>query len=84
MAIGVPRGRKALTTSAIFTSLATFFVVLRIYTRAFLVKQMGADDWSILVSLVTPQRTLKRPCCLLIRRVHRHLAGLSLGFLLEV
>ncbi|PLB55470.1 putative integral membrane protein [Aspergillus steynii IBT 23096] len=51
MAIGVPRGRQALTTSAVFTCLATLLVVIRIYTRAFLVKQMGADDWTILVSL---------------------------------
>ncbi|KAI9046230.1 putative integral membrane protein [Aspergillus affinis] len=51
MTIGVLRSRQALTTSAVFTSLATFFVVIRIYTRAFLVKQMGADDWTILVSL---------------------------------
>lgn len=53
MAIGVPRGRQALTTSAVFTCLATLFVAIRIYTRAFLVKQMGADDWTILVSLVS-------------------------------
>ncbi|EAU33640.1 conserved hypothetical protein [Aspergillus terreus NIH2624] len=52
MAIGTPRGQHALTVSAVFTSLATFFTILRIYTRAFIVKQMGADDWTILVSLV--------------------------------
>ncbi|KKK12119.1 hypothetical protein AOCH_002658 [Aspergillus ochraceoroseus] len=51
MAIGVPRGRQALVVSATFTSLATLITVVRVYTRAFLVKQMGADDWTILVSL---------------------------------
>ncbi|KAF7586683.1 hypothetical protein BBP40_008489 [Aspergillus hancockii] len=51
MAIGVPRGRHALTISIVFTCLSTLFSALRIFTRVFIVKQMGADDWTILVSL---------------------------------
>ncbi|KAL4932780.1 putative integral membrane protein [Aspergillus undulatus] len=51
MSIGVPRGQHALAVSAIFTSLATVFTLVRMYTRAFLVKQIGADDWTILISL---------------------------------
>ncbi|KAL4804535.1 hypothetical protein BDV18DRAFT_32516 [Aspergillus unguis] len=51
MAIGVPRGQHALAISAIFTSLATFLTGVRIYTRVFMVKQMGSDDWTILLSL---------------------------------
>ncbi|KAI9372901.1 hypothetical protein BJX61DRAFT_542266 [Aspergillus egyptiacus] len=51
MAIGVPRGRQALAVSAVFTCLATFLTAVRIYTRAFMVKQMGLDDWTIIVSL---------------------------------
>jgi len=46
------RGRSALAVSAVFTSLATFLVLIRIYTRAVMVKQMGADDYAIIVSLV--------------------------------
>ncbi|KAL4955291.1 hypothetical protein BDW69DRAFT_121600 [Aspergillus filifer] len=49
--IGVPRGRHALAVSTIFTSLATVFTAVRIYTKVFMVKQIGADDWTILVSL---------------------------------
>ncbi|KAF7590613.1 hypothetical protein BBP40_002608 [Aspergillus hancockii] len=51
MAIGVPRGRHALSVTIVFTCLATCVTAARIYTRVFLVKQMGADDWTILVSL---------------------------------
>ncbi|KAL5343792.1 hypothetical protein BJX70DRAFT_393840 [Aspergillus crustosus] len=51
MTIGVARGRHALTVSAVFTCLATLTAAVRIYTRVFMVKQMGADDWTILVSL---------------------------------
>lgn len=46
------RGHSALAVSAVFTSLATLLVMIRIYTRAILVKQMGADDYAILISLV--------------------------------
>ena len=52
MALGVPRGRHALAISAIFTCLATALAAIRIYTRAFMVKQMGSDDWTIIISLV--------------------------------
>ncbi|KAL4909009.1 hypothetical protein BDW74DRAFT_76273 [Aspergillus multicolor] len=52
MTLGVPRGRHALATSAIFTCLATALAAVRIYTRAFMVKQMGSDDWTIIISLV--------------------------------
>ncbi|KAJ5347277.1 hypothetical protein MYU51_004309 [Penicillium brevicompactum] len=49
--LSTPRGRQALAVSIVFTTLATFITAARIYTRAFLVKQMGADDYVILVSL---------------------------------
>lgn len=46
------RGRSVLAVSAAFTSVATLLVIIRIYTRAIMVKQMGSDDYAILVSLV--------------------------------
>lgn len=52
MTFGTPRGREALSLSIAFTTLATVFTIIRIYTRIFLVKQMGADDWAIIVALV--------------------------------
>ncbi|KAG2025781.1 hypothetical protein GB937_002503 [Aspergillus fischeri] len=51
MTFGTPRGREALSLSIAFTTLATVFTFIRIYTRTFLVKQMGADDWAIIVAL---------------------------------
>ncbi|KAL2821973.1 hypothetical protein BJX63DRAFT_427333 [Aspergillus granulosus] len=51
MAIGVARGREALAVSGVFTCLATLLTAVRIYTRAYMVKQVGADDWTILISL---------------------------------
>lgn len=50
--LSTPRGRSALAVSIVFTSLATALVLVRIYTRAVLVKQMGADDYAILIALV--------------------------------
>ncbi|KAJ5292972.1 uncharacterized protein N7443_008925 [Penicillium atrosanguineum] len=50
--LSTSRGQGALAVSAVFTSLATFVVLVRIYTRAFMVKQMGADDYAIMASLV--------------------------------
>lgn len=52
--LSTSRGRSALAVSAVFTSLATLLVLIRIYTRAFMVKQMGPDDYAILISLVGP------------------------------
>lgn len=49
--LSTPRGHQALATSAVFTTIATFIAAVRIYTRAFLVKQMGADDYVIIISL---------------------------------
>ncbi|KAJ5189369.1 hypothetical protein N7491_005703 [Penicillium cf. griseofulvum] len=49
--LSTARGHQALAISAVFTSIATFITAVRIFTRAFLVKQMGADDYVILVSL---------------------------------
>ncbi|GFF22535.1 hypothetical protein IFM61606_04101 [Aspergillus udagawae] len=51
MTFGTARGREALSVSIAFTTLATVFTFIRIYTRTFLVKQMGADDWTIIVAL---------------------------------
>ncbi|CAI7644391.1 unnamed protein product [Penicillium glandicola] len=49
--LSTPRGHHALAASIVFTTLATFITAVRIFTRTFLVKQMGADDYVILVSL---------------------------------
>jgi hypothetical protein len=46
------RGRQTLNIAIVFTSLATFTVAIRVYSRMRLVKHMGLDDLTILVSLV--------------------------------
>ena len=51
------RGEGAVAASVVFTSLATILTTIRIYTRAFIVKRMGIDDWIIIVSLVCSQVT---------------------------
>ncbi|CAG8011374.1 unnamed protein product [Penicillium salamii] len=49
--LSTPRGRQALAVGIVFTTLATLITAIRIYTRTFLVKKMGSDDYVILVSL---------------------------------
>ncbi|CEO60815.1 hypothetical protein PMG11_05335 [Penicillium brasilianum] len=49
--LSTSRGRSALAVSIVFTCLATAIVLVRVYTRTILVKQMGADDYTILVAL---------------------------------
>ncbi|KAJ5164294.1 uncharacterized protein N7500_006124 [Penicillium coprophilum] len=49
--LSTSRGHQALAVSIVFTTIATFITAVRIFTRAFLVKQMGADDYVVLVSL---------------------------------
>ncbi len=46
------RGTQGLVISIIFTSLAVFFVLARVYTRAKLIKRMEANDWMIVIALV--------------------------------
>ncbi|PGH33738.1 hypothetical protein GX50_03478 [[Emmonsia] crescens] len=46
------RGEGALAISITFTSLAAFSVAARLYTRGALVKKIGPDDWTCLVSLI--------------------------------
>lgn len=49
--LSTSRGRGALAVSTVFTCLATLLVLVRIYTRAVMVKQMGSDDYAILIAL---------------------------------
>lgn len=38
--------------SSVTCGLALIVVILRVYTRAVIVRPMGADDWSIVVAMV--------------------------------
>lgn len=50
--LSTARGRSALAVSSVFTCLATILVLIRVYTRSVMVKQMGPDDYTIVTSLV--------------------------------
>lgn len=54
-----PRGKQALDVSVAFTVLATISVSLRLYTRWFIVRAPGIEDYLIAVATVrirSPQR----------------------------
>lgn len=50
-----PRSTGAVDVAAAIVSvtLAAMVVVARMFTRAFIVKQIGSEDWVILLSLVS-------------------------------
>lgn len=47
-----------MAVSIVFTILAMLFVIARLYTRIWLMKRVEANDWLILVALVSMQCTL--------------------------
>ena len=49
------RGAQGMTISIVFTSLATFFVLARFYTRIWLITRVEANDWMIMIALVSIQ-----------------------------
>lgn len=48
-----PRGRRAIDVSAAFTGIAVVLVALRLYTRFFLIRCPGAEDYMITVAMVS-------------------------------
>ncbi|PLB43139.1 integral membrane protein [Aspergillus steynii IBT 23096] len=47
-----PGGVKGLSISVVFTTLATCFVLARLYTRTRLMNRMESNDWMIVIALV--------------------------------
>lgn len=47
-----PRGRQAVEISTTFTVLAAIIVTLRLYTRFFLVRCPGIEDYGIVLAMV--------------------------------
>ncbi|KAL2863497.1 uncharacterized protein BJX67DRAFT_260617 [Aspergillus lucknowensis] len=47
-----PRGIQSLVVSIVFTSLATIFVLARVYTRTKLIKRIEANDWMVVIALI--------------------------------
>lgn len=47
------RGPALLYTNGILIGITIVFVLLRVYTRFFIKRWMGADDWLILVATVS-------------------------------
>lgn len=81
--LSTARGRGALAVSTVFTCLATALVIVRIYTRAFMVKQMGSDDYAILIALVRImglyQKTLRQQANFAIQAFSWAFFGLFVG-----
>lgn len=48
-----PRGRQAVVISATFTTLAFVIVALRLYTRFFLVRSPGVEDYGVSLAMVS-------------------------------
>lgn len=46
------RGTQGLVVSVVFTSLATAFVAIRIYTRLKFLRALEANDWMVIVALI--------------------------------
>jgi hypothetical protein len=53
-----PRGRQAVVVSATFTALAFIIVSLRLYTRFFLVRCPGVEDYGVTLAMVSIQQGL--------------------------
>lgn len=47
------RGAQGLIVSVVFTSLATCFVAMRMYTRTKLIGRVEANDWMVVIALVS-------------------------------
>ncbi|KAJ5836416.1 hypothetical protein N7447_002442 [Penicillium robsamsonii] len=46
------RGEQAMVISVVFTTLATCFVAMRMYTRVRLMRRVEANDWMVIIALV--------------------------------
>lgn len=47
------RGAQSLIVSVVFTCLATCFVAMRMYTRTKLIRRVEANDWMVVIALVS-------------------------------
>ncbi|KAJ5899561.1 hypothetical protein N7495_004305 [Penicillium taxi] len=65
-----PRGHAALAIIIVFTTISTILASIRVFTRAFIVRQMGADDWMIIVALwVVYFTSVSLPYSLILRQL---------------
>lgn len=55
------RGPQIFAVNVFFSVAAVVIVLLRIYTRAVIVKAFGMDDWLIILSTVRAERTQINP-----------------------
>jgi hypothetical protein len=55
---GNPRGRQAVEISVAFTALAFVILALRLYTRFFIVRCAGIEDYGIVLAMV--EKTTKK------------------------
>jgi hypothetical protein len=55
------RGPQIFVVNAFFSAAAVVIVLLRVYTRAMIVKAFGLDDWLIILATVRACRS-RAPC----------------------
>lgn len=51
-----PRGAQSMAVSIVFTTLASCFVGLRMFTRITLIRRVEASDWVVIIALVRRRR----------------------------
>lgn len=61
--MGLSRGAQSVTISAVFTALAVIIVLLRLWTRFFIVRNAGLEDYFIVVSIVSSTYAPIRGLC---------------------
>ena len=49
-------GHRIIVANGICLALSTFVMILRVYTRGWIVRGLGIDDWSMIASWVSPDR----------------------------
>lgn len=80
----VARGNRALVVTAVLTALSILVVAMRVYARMALIKMMGREDWTIVISLVSLVRRSEDAGHMLTEGVSRYLLLSILGSLLVV
>lgn len=58
--VGSSRGHQAMVVTIVLTIISILTVAIRIYARVGLIKIMGREDWTILVSLVSLTLDIRR------------------------
>jgi len=59
----VDRVKPLVVNSIVWTTLALIAISLRLFTRAFVIKKLGVDDWLMTGAMVGPAATIYNTRC---------------------